>query len=247
MKISLVDLSRRCWRSAKVSLAGSGHAAASDWRINILSLQLLIWVSIMEHASVRLHGVTVSRPLPFGFKCSSASQLWPPWSPAAPRQATSCGPRCERIRWIGFWRCMPNTPTTFLISGGCVAASRWWDSFSAPVRAPWSPDVTTPAPGSEFACACNCPAPQAVDCTGRDRVVTYCPLSEKVSWFCAGLGLFRLISWLKWAGWSVLRAYARASSGDESGFAPVTRPFGPRLALQGGPVTPSELKRRRDG
>lgn len=64
-------------RSAKVSLAGSGHAAALDWRINILSTRLLIWVSIMEHASVRLNCVTVSRPLPFGFKCSSASQLRP--------------------------------------------------------------------------------------------------------------------------------------------------------------------------
>ena len=45
--------------------------------IYILSTRLLIWVSIMEHASVRLNCVTVSRPLPFGFKCSSASQLRP--------------------------------------------------------------------------------------------------------------------------------------------------------------------------
>ena len=36
----------------------------------ILSTRVLIWVSIMEHASVRLNCVTVSRPLPSGFKCS---------------------------------------------------------------------------------------------------------------------------------------------------------------------------------
>jgi len=128
-----------------------------------------------------------------------------------------------------------------------VAVSRWWDTFPAPVKVSWSPDVTTPAPGSEFACACNCPAPQAVDCTGRDRVVTYCPLSEKVSWFFVGLGLFRVISWLNWAGWSILRGYARSSASDVGGFTPVSRPFEPRLALKGGPVTPSGLKRRRDG
>ena len=79
-----------------------------------------------------------------------------------------------------------------------MVASRWWDSSPAPTGIPWSPDVTTPAPGSEFTCACNCPAVQAVDCTGRDRVVAYCPWGDKLSWFAAGLGCLQLLRWLKW-------------------------------------------------
>ena len=129
-----------------------------------------------------------------------------------------------------------------------MVASRWWDSSPAPTGIPWSPDVTTPAPGSEFACACNCPAVQAVDCTGRNRVVAYCPWGDKLSWFAAGLGCIQLLRWLKWIAWSVVRGYARSIVNTEFVVTPAVRPVEFQLpALGGGPVTPSELKRRRHG
>ena len=128
-----------------------------------------------------------------------------------------------------------------------MVASRWWDSSPAPTGIPWSPDVTSPAPGSEFTCACNCPAVQAVDCTGRDRVVAYCPWGDKLSWFAAGLGCLQLLRWLKWFAWAVVRGYTHSIVNTEF-VVPAAHPGKSRLpALEGGPYTPSELKRRRHG
>ena len=128
-----------------------------------------------------------------------------------------------------------------------MVASRWWDSSSAPTGTPWSPDVTTPAPGSEFTCACNCPAVQAVDCTGRDRVVAYCPWGDKLSWFAAGLGCLLFLRRLKWLAWALVRGSTLPIVSTEF-VVPVEHLGKSRLpALEGEPFTPSELKRRRHG
>ena len=68
-----------------------------------------------------------------------------------------------------------------------------------------------------------------------------------MSWFVVGLGCIQLFNWLKWVAWTAARGYVRSFVNGGSVFTPVTQTVEPRLTRGGGPITPSELKRRRDG